>query len=459
MEKQEKRIISLICCMIPFSAMNIVMFNVALPDIIADFQVPYGSASWIVTVFGILYAVGALTCGKLADRFGLKKVAVFGTAMFAAGSMVGFFAPNLSMLIAARIVQGIGASAIPSLTMLIPVRFVPEERRGRALGAVAATLAMSGAMGPIAGGLIIGMFHWRVLFLFSIGVLALLPLFWKWVPDEPERQKQTIDISGAASLIGAVVCFMLAVNFLNPWLLAASAALAVLFLYRQIIAASPFIPPDLFRSRVYRTGLLAGFFNASVNFGVMLITPLMLSRIYQMDADRIGLLMFPGAAVSSLIGFYGGRVIDGKGIRVVMLTAVALTGSGLLLISSLAGRPAWAIAAALVLTNSGYILMQPALAKRVSGALAEGRTGIGMGVYSLGNFLSTAISGLLVTKALEVTGAAIMNPFAVQGDSALFSNVYFFIFIVVVFQMFLVFRLAEGRQNRLTNRQPVTRKP
>lgn len=462
MEKREKRIIALVCCLIPFSAMNIAMFNVALPDIIAEFRVPYGSASWVVTVFGILYAAGALIYGKLADRFGLKPLVAFGVAMFAAGSIFGFFAADFAMLIAARIAQGIGASAIPSLTMLIPVRFVREERRGRALGAVAAALAASGAAGPIAGGLIAGAFHWRALFLFSAGALALLPFFLKWMPEEPKRGGQPIDVAGAAGLVAAAVAFMLAVNFLSPWLLAASAGLAVLFVLRQKQAAAPFIPPDLFRSRAYRTGLAAGFLNASINFGVLMLTPILLGEVYALDAGRIGLLMFPGAALSSLVGLFGGRAIDRKGVRIVLAAAVLLTGTGLLLLSTLAGRGVWGIAAALVLTSSGYILVQPALAKAVSASLAEDRTGIGMGVYSLGNFLSTALGGLVVTKSLEAGGAAAVNPLAAGGASATHSNSFFGLFIAVLLQALLVRRLAardrtergrtERGQNRLTNR-------
>lgn len=204
----------------------------------------------------------------------------------------------------------------------------------------------------------------------------------------------------------------LAINLLNVSLLAASAGLAILFVLRQKRTANPFIPPELFRSRAYRTGLAAGFLNASVNFGVLLLTPILLGEVFRLDAGRIGLLMFPGAAASSLAGLYGGRMIDRKGASVVLLAAAALTGSGLLFLSSLAGRAAWGIASALAFTCSGYILAQPALAKAVSVTLAEGRTGIGMGVYSLSNFMSTALAGIAVTKALEAGGGVAFNPLA-----------------------------------------------
>lgn len=291
MEKREQRIIIFICCLISFSAMNIAMFNVARPDIAAEFRTRYDSASWVVTVFGILYA------------------------------------------------------------------------------------------------------------------------------------------AGAAAFISAAAAFMMAVNFSSPWLLVGSAALAALFVLRQQYAAAPFIPPELFRSRVYRTGLAAGFLKASVNFGILMLAPILLGEVYAQDAGRLGLLLFPGAAASSLVGLLGGRIIDRKGVRIVLLASAALTGSGLLLISTLTGRAAWGIASALVLTSSGYILAQPALAKAVSASLAEDRTGIGMSVYSLGNFLSTALGGLAVTKALEAGGATAVNPLSPGGATAIYSNIFIGLFI------------------------------
>jgi len=272
-------------------------------------------------------------------------------------------------------------------------------------------------------------------------VSAVLPFLCKWMPDERRIKPQTIDVLGAATLIAAVVGVMLAVTFFNLWLLIAGLCFLPVFFLRQKQAAAPFIPLDLFQSRPYRRGLWMGAFNAAMNFGVMLITPNLLRQVYGLDADRIGLLMFPGAVASSLLGYFGGKVIDKKSGQSVMMTAVTLTGAGLLLLSSLSGYPVWGIATGLILTNSGYILMQPALAKWVSGTLAEGQTGIGMGVYSLNNFLSTALTGAAAAKALEHLGPVAVNPFAVPGISGVYSNVYFGFFVLALVQAYWVHRM------------------
>ena len=458
-DNNERRTVLLVCCLIPFSAMNIAMFNVALPDIVADFQVRFGAASWVVTVFGILYAVGALVYGKLADRIGIRRLAVFGIAVFALGSIAGLFAFRFGMLMAGRILQGIGASAIPSLSMLVPVRFVHTDRRGRAMGMVAATLALSGALGPVVGGWIVGTFHWRYLFLFSLGALAVLPFLLRWMPDDRQPNPQPIDSIGAATFIAAVVGVMLAVTLFSPWPLLAGLCVLPVFWLRQQRAAAPFIPLNLLRSGPYRHGLGMGALNAAMNFGVMLLTPILLREVYGLDADRIGLLLFPGAVVSSAIGYFGGKIIDQRGSRAVLTMGVMSTGAGLMLLSSLSGYPVWGIALCLVLTNAGYMLMQPALAKWVSGTLAKGETGIGMGVYSLNNFLSTAMTGAVAAKALEHVGPVAVNPLAVSGMSGVYSNVYFGFFVLALLQGGLVYRMRFSRPDVQPAPMPSDRDP
>lgn len=265
------------------------------------------------------------------------------------------------------------------------------------------------------------------------------------MPEEPQKKPQTIDYFGAATFIAAAVGLMLAVTFFNVWLLIACLCFLSAFLLRQKQAAAPFIPLNLFRNRPYRRGLFMGAFNASINFGVMMTTPILLRHVYELDAGYIGWLLFPGALVSSLLGYFGGKMMDKKDSGWVLKTAVALTGTGLLLISSWSGHFVAGIAVCLILTNSGYMMMQPALAKWVSGTLAEGQTGIGMGVYSLNNFMSTSLIGAAAAKALEHVGPVAVNPFAAPGMAGVYSNVYFGFFILALVQAFLVYRMRRAR--------------
>ncbi len=116
------------------SVMNATMFNVALPSISEEFHLSPSQVSWIVTGYIIVYAIGSVTYGKLADTYRLKDLLTFGLFFFALGSIVGLMATEFWMVITGRILQSMGASVIPATGMLIPVRYFSPEKRGRALG-------------------------------------------------------------------------------------------------------------------------------------------------------------------------------------------------------------------------------------------------------------------------------------------------------------------------------------
>ncbi|MGX1830462.1 MFS transporter [Paenibacillus taichungensis] len=119
------------------SVMNATMFNIVLPNISKQFQISSSQASWIITGYMIVYAIGSVTYGKLTDRYSLKNLLTFGLLLFAIGSVIGLVASEYWMVIVGRVVQAAGASVIPAISMIVPVRYFTSERRGRALGTVA----------------------------------------------------------------------------------------------------------------------------------------------------------------------------------------------------------------------------------------------------------------------------------------------------------------------------------
>ncbi|WP_236838888.1 MFS transporter [Caldalkalibacillus salinus] len=436
---REKRLIQLLCIMIPFSAMNIMMFNVALADISREFDVSLSATSWVVTIFGMIYAIGALVYGKLADLYGIRKLTLFGIIFFSIGSIVGLASQHFYLLIVSRLLQGIGASSIPTLSMLIPIRFVKAERRGRALGIVSAVLAFSGAVGPIIGGFIVGAWHWKALFVFSLANILTLPLAYRWLPTEDLKKTTKLNYVAAALLVITIVSFMLSITMLNIVPLLISMCALFLFITQQKRSSSPLIPLKLFRNRDYLRGLLMGAINAAVNFGVLIITPLLFSQVYKLNETRIGLLLFPGAMSAALLGYFGGKMIDRKGNRFVMSLAIFLISSGLIALSSISGYSAIGVAVCLVFTSVGYIFMQPTLVNWVSSTMNSHVSGIGMGVYSLNNFLSTAISGAVASTLLDQISGIPVNPLAPFGGSGVYSNVYLLFFALTLVNLVLLY--------------------
>ncbi|WP_175615783.1 MFS transporter [Piscibacillus halophilus] len=445
---QERRLIRLLCIMIPFSAMNIMMFNVALSDISEELNVSLSSTSWVVTIFGIVYAIGALVYGKLADVYGIRILALFGVTAFSIGSVIGLISQDFYVLIVSRLLQGIGASSIPTLSMLIPVRFVQKERRGRALGIVASILALSSALGPIIGGFIVGAWHWKVLFLFSLAIVFTLPLVYKWVPKENLKKTEQFNYTGVGLLIITIVCFMLSITLLNLMFLLISLCTLLVFIIQQNKSLIPLIPLRLFRNHDYRRGLIMGGINAAVNFGVLLITPLLFSQAYHLNETWVGLLLFPGAISAAFLGYVGGKLIDYKGNRFVMSFAISFISVGLIGLSTISGYSAIGVSFFLIFTSAGYIFMQPTLVNWVSSTLKSYESGVGMGVYSLNNFLSTAISGAIASTMLDHISQVPINPLGVHGVSGVYSNVYFFLFILTLMNLFLLYQWMYRFQNK-----------
>lgn len=427
------------------------MLNVALPDISTQFGITPSTTSWVVTVSGITSALGALIYGKLADYYGIRNLATFGVLMFSIGSIVCFYSPNYPLLIMGRVIQGIGVSSIPSLAMVIPARYVVAERRGKALGMIASAMAFAGVIGPILGGILTGYFHWRYLFLFSMCILVALPFIRKWFPNEIHNHDGKIDISGAGLMAAFIICLMKAITLLNLWLLIGSLCFFVFFLIRQKKTATPFIPLHLFRNASYCHGIFMGVLNTSTNFGVFLITPWLLNQVYGLQEYWIGWLLVPGAIISALLGKYGGALADQKGNRYVVTISIIVLSFGFLSLSILAGYTSWGISLCLILTEIGYIFMQPSLANWVSINLSQEHSGIGMGVYSLTNFLSIAVCGTVISKVAEFDKLPPINPLAALGESGIYSNIYFGFFVLTLVNLLFLYKFMYQPRKMLLN--------
>jgi len=434
--RRETMIVRLLCCALPFSVLNVTMFNVAIPELAEQFAVSPASMSWVVTGFAVFYSIGSLMYGKLADMYEVRWLFLFGTTVFGLGSLLGLAADTFPMLLAARMVQAVGSSCFPTMSSLVVARFVPEERRGTALGTVVATLSIAGGVGPLVGGWIVEWFHWKALILVSLGVWGVVPFLVKWLPRE--REEGGLKAGGGsrpdfvgAGLVGAgTACLMLAVTRADFRLLAGAAVLSAFFLVRQKRAANPFIPRGLFGSRRYGFGLLMASLAASANIGVTLLSPLVLSRVYGFDAGMIGLLMFPGAFCAALLGKFGGKLADRKGTRFAITLAMGMLGTGLLALSGAVGLWPWTVAASLIAANTGSLFMQSALTKRISTALPSESSGIGMGVYGLINFLAVGVAGAVVTKLAEMA-EAVPDPAFFQDEAvAVFRGIYLGLFFL-----------------------------
>jgi len=414
------------------SVMNATMFNVVLPTISKQFQLSPSQVSWIITSYMIVYAIGSVTYGKLTDRYSLKNLLTFGLLFFAIGSVVGLVAIQYWMVIVGRIVQAAGASVIPAIAMIVPVRYFSPERRGRALGTVAIGFALGLALGPIIAGVVSSTWNWRVLFVISLLSLLTLPMYRKYLDDE-KGDASKMDFIGGSLLAGTIAILLLALTNENIGLALAGTISFIFFLLRIRYASAPFINPAIFRNKPFSFGLIITFVMVGISFAIPFITPQLLSSVNHLSPVFIGMVMLPSALMAAFLGRRGGKLADEKGNPILVYTAAALLIIGFICLSSVVGLSPVFIAIFLIFGVLGQSFMQIAMSNTVSRTLSKEHIGVGMGLFSMVTFISSAASTAAIGKVLDFgTSTVRLNPIPQNSATFVYSNIFLVLAVLVV---------------------------
>lgn len=441
--KRADKLLRILVFALIFSVMNGTMFNVALPMIGEEFNLIPSQVSWVMTSYMVLYAIGSVVFGKLADRYRLKDLLTFGLLLFAVGSIIGMFASEFWIIVLGRILQAAGASVLPATAMIIPVRYFAPEKRGRALGTSAVGLALGSALGPVVAGLISSFGSWRLLFLFSLISLVTLPFFRKYLDDSKGEAGQ-IDLLGGGLLAGTVASILLAITQSQWFLFIVGAFLFVLFIIRIRMASNPFIQPDIFANKNFSIGLFIAFITTSMNFALTFMTPLYLAELNDLSPGSIGFVLFPAAIVSAMLGRKGGKLADDRGNGFLMSTASFLMLSCYALLSTFVGVVPYMIAVILIAGNVGQTFMQITMSNTISRTLAKEQIGVGMGLFSMLNFISGAISMSIIGKVLDHKQTVLhLNPFVANENAYVYSNI-FVVMCLMIITMLWLYRLQFG---------------
>ena len=163
-------ILATMCVATAVTEFDETVMAVALPSIDAAFDAPLVTVQWSVTAYVLGFAALLVPAGRLTDVLGARRVFLAGAGVFAAGSAACAAAPEVGWLIAARVVQGIGAAIITPSSFAIVVATFPRDQRGRALGTWAAAVAVGAAIGPLGGGVLIDLFDWRAIFVMGVPI-------------------------------------------------------------------------------------------------------------------------------------------------------------------------------------------------------------------------------------------------------------------------------------------------
>lgn len=397
------------------------MFNIALPMLAREFSLTPTRVSWAAISFGIVFAIGSVTYGKLADIFPVKRLIVIGLIVFSIGSLIGYFSLNYAMLIFGRVVQGAGAASIPALSMVVATRYFPQGMRGRIMGYTSSTVALGMGVGPLLGGVIISLWGWEALFLFSLGSLLGLPFLLKYLPIDPGKGA-SFDLPGAI-LFGCGAAFLLMGVNLNTYMFIASLICFALFFMHIRHVKEPFVRFDLLMYRRYRLLLFLGFCIFCTTGSFFFMMPLMLEGVHQLGAAQMGFVLFPGTMTAALLGSSAGKLSDRFGSKRVILGSTLMMMTSYFLLSSWLGAYHWIIAVFMIGVYLGFSSLSAALGSMVASSLRADEVGIGTGLYNLLNFMGGAIGTAMNSRFLEFNTTN-WNPFYQDSAFSEFSNAF-----------------------------------
>jgi EmrB/QacA subfamily drug resistance transporter len=323
--------------------LDFTIVNVALPSIQSGLHIATTTLQWVVSGYAVAFGGFLLLGGRLADLFGRVRLFRVGLIVFVLASVAGGLAVEPALLIASRIVQGIGAAIVAPAGLSLLVTSWPEERqRSHALGIYGAVVSTGFASGAVLGGLLVEA-DWRLVFFVNapIGVLLLVASY-RLMPADPPAREGRLDVSGAVTVTAGVALLVLAVARAGDTLsISQPGALAVVallllggFVLRERTAASPLLNLALLSDRGVLGANLCLIAVGAFNAGQVLLVALYLQDGRDLSPLLTGLCFVPQAAGAFLLSGPASSLVPNLGPRrslsIAMLVAlVALAGGAL----------------------------------------------------------------------------------------------------------------------------------
>ncbi len=320
---------------------------------------------WVTSAYMVAEMAGMPIFGKLSDMYGRKRFYIFGIIVFMAGSALCGTATSIEQLAIYRAIQGIGGGALVPIAFTIMFDAVPAGARGKLGGLFGAVFGLSSIFGPLLGAYITDHIHWEWVFYINLPLgliaLAFIAIFYK---ESPKHAKQVIDWGGAATLVGAVVCLMFALEFggkTYAWdsiqisgLFAGFAVLTILFVVFELRAKEPIITFGMFRNREFLSSNLIGIFSGAAFVTASVYIPIFVQGVLGGRATNSGLVLLPMMVGSVVTATMGGFLMTKLKYRTLMMPTLAILVLGLVLLATIGeGTNIWTLRLFMILVGLG----------------------------------------------------------------------------------------------------------
>jgi EmrB/QacA subfamily drug resistance transporter len=366
--------------------------GIALPVVGRQFHAPIASMQWVVTGYLLALASLLLVGGTLGDQFGRRRLFSVGVAWFTLASVACAVAPDVTVLIATRVLQGAGAALlVPGSLAIIEASFVAEDR-ARAIGAWSGLGGVATAAGPLLGGYLISVASWRWIFIINLPLgLVVLALSRRHVPESRQEQRQGVDVPGALLTVLALagITYGLiegpAVGWTAPTvlaMLAVGAAAGGWFLVVERRGSRPMVPLVIFRQRQLTvTNAVTLLVYAGLG-GALFLLPVELEVVDRYSALQAGLALLPLTVIMLALSASSGRLASQIGPRLQMSVGPVVVGAGLALFARTAHDSSYAgaVLPAMIVFGLGLAATVAPLTATALSALPADRAGLASAV-------------------------------------------------------------------------------
>lgn len=402
--------------------LDVSIVNVALASISTSIHVGVTGLQWVVDAYALTFASLLLSAGALGDRFGARRVFLGGLSVFLLGSLGCALAPGAVTLIAARALQGVGASTLVpcSLALLNHAAQDDANARARAISLWTAAGSIGLALGPVLGGMLITAFGWRSVFAVNlpIGVFAIW-LATRFVNEAPthagaaDRTGQALAIAGLFCLTGAVIesgPFGWSAPIVWGAMIAAGIAFAGFIAVERRIA-EPMLPLPFFRQPTFSAATLVGFLLNLALYGVLFLLGLYLQQTHHLSPLHTGLALLPFAIAIFVANIGAGRLAAIVSPRAIMTGGLLVGALGTWLLRDIgASTPYGAILPGLVLLPLGIGFAVPMMTTALLGTVPRARAGVASGVLNsvrqAGGAIGVGLFGALMASSRGGTADA-----------------------------------------------------
>lgn len=309
--------------------------NVAFPTLRSEFGASLADAQWVLSIYVLTLGITTPVSGFLADRFGIKRVYLWGLGIFALGSFLCGIAPSLGILILARALQGFGGGLAQPLGPAQLYRAFPPKEQGTALGYFGLALVVAPAMGPILGGWLVDLQLWRTIFFVNvpIGILGVI-LGSRFLPDHRIDRHTVFDPLGLiTAMIGfGAILYAASSAELNGWTGTSTllifgigvAALLMNVIVELYVVKEPMLNLRLFANRTFLNASLVGYVATIALFGAEFLMPVYLQAFRGRTALETGYVLLAVAATSAFATPLAGRLFDKIGPRLLVSVGFAI---------------------------------------------------------------------------------------------------------------------------------------